>query len=789
MSKMQRGQWTNYLWSIPLFFVLVACSEKDKQIRISLREGPFVFIHEGAIHTIGIELAEIPQSGPCSTPHRAEQFRIEVDESTRSMFRVLQLTGHQGIVELEVEPKCDIVPKGGRDILVEVDIVSVEQCADATTVRLQIADAARANSPTDPLCPPIARAWTGDCSSAPPDSSPAVAIPPQTETATLCIDIASQDPHRDRLWLKRLKTQLPVYILHPTQLGKIENAPGSHRYALQLRNLAHVGGEFSIDYDVALGDPGEGLPDFSGQITLVIGTPGLSISIPTQPNQPTIPESINEFSAVSAILRLWNFDSPDPNPTCIRATREGKTTNSDRRIRLTNRDSDQQVQENEWLCGRLFSIRFSAPINAPEVEQLHLEAGHCHDCDGTPEVKEILTTRSLDIPVVSLAEELHCDTNGDNSELLTACANLVGDPTPEIVFVATNNESPRMCSWLGNSLPRAGERKDTRHIPANFSQQSNEVPQSLTSLTRRQIHGSGGIPMILGQFNTPPHTRMLTMTEGSPPIANWVAAEGVAGVNTNLATSVPLAPDRGSATHLASPDGNSIQITCLATGITDPSTCQTIHLADVAPADHTLVDLARADMNGDRVNDLIAFTVQNAPFSRLTIVIMELQWPTPAHPEQQNRQEITTDLTGTLFPFAKRRVKNCNLPCSDNLLFLSRTETNTPALLHRLRTAPTFGLVTVDTLHASYGLVTQNQHALVAMRFQVAEAIINEDTTQWARIDPVLIEENSKGLFRDPPPGYGEHISGCNGSRGGIVFTTSTSSARYSQLDIDVRPP
>jgi hypothetical protein len=781
--------------------VVTACGGGDGPA-VVIEGAPVIMLSEGVEAVADIDIVDAPSDGDCAPPFEPGDFDVTVDSGAGEFFDSLKVEGAQGSVHLVIEPRCDAVAFGDGDSLVTMTVSTASGCAAPAEARLQIADTLGV------ACSPAVSAWVGDCSAEPDDASTSVEIASGANPGPLCVRFASRDPATETLMV-RTATSAPPQFIDPAD-APTEETPfvGARIFTVPLGDSTHIRGPFTLSYEVYEGDdPDTGALVRSGDIELIVGEPGVSIHAPFT-NIPGF--NVVEFGSTAQLVRVFRLKDESGEPAgqlCARATRSTDEPvdvpflDRDKPyLSLTDFEAGTRGGGNEWVCGSDFKLAVSPPIDAPEIETVQLSAAVC-DCADPANVTrtgDVLAMREISMNVVSKAEWVTCDVGAPTDpDLVVACADFFGDDTPELVFRSANGSNDRTCVYSG---------ANRRLEPADWAAGSGAVvPDWISSMKWHEPDTAEPRNVIVGQV--PAGLVALTMMPGNPPVARWRSIN-IIGMPVALATTpVPLRAATTlsrtaatGATHVAYPDGRNIEIRCLTEDDADIGLCERTMLPDVAELGHTIDHIARGDLDGDGQVDLVAFIVDGGDPGILTMEGIRLNWDTNGHVDEIDRQTVMTGpsvFRGNHFRSGRVARDNCPGTATDcDAIYAAVTDPlDDVARLIRVRLTDSLVLAgdTVPTLNAVFDATSFEGQLIVGMQFGVAQADAqNSSFVDWIPRDPVLQEYGLVGPTLTPAPGYGLNVAVCrvdHGSVPSIAFTTSTSTAILTGLDVDVELP
>ena len=290
---------------IPLALLLGCGDGGDAAIRIAGE--PLILLVEGQARSALVSIESAPSTGTCAPPLDPAAFVVSTPGGFAPLFDRFELSADQGELTVLLEPRCDMIEPDGRDVLVEFEVASTDNCARPAIARLQIAAAGSDG------CAPLVEAWTGDCSAVPDNTSAAVMLPASEAPGSVCVRFESRDPVNEPLSIIS-NTDVPPTVLDPDALPHGEDTSEPLVFELPFGDTTHLTGAFAIGYRIARNRPVAAQSfDFSGSIAITIGDAPLAIDVPV------IPVGISEFSVVRFPVRLRA--SVPGEPVCARATR------------------------------------------------------------------------------------------------------------------------------------------------------------------------------------------------------------------------------------------------------------------------------------------------------------------------------------------------------------------------------------------------------------------------------------------------------------------------------------
>lgn len=761
---------------------------------VVIEGGPVLLLTEGTPLVADVTIENAPSDGDCAPPFEPGDFQVQVGAGAESMFDAVDIDGAQGAVQVTLEPRCDAVPAGTGDLLVPLTVATTAGCATRAEVRLQIADTFGA------VCAPEVSAWLGDCATEPDGATATVAIPSAVDPGPLCVRFASRDPATETLMVRTASAAPPNFI-DPDDAPR-EDTPFSDEriFTVPLGDSTYIRGLFALSYEIYEGDdPDTGVLVGAGDIELVVGEPGVSIHAPFASFNGF---AVAEFGATAQPVRVFRFKDDNGAPSgrlCARATRSTAGTFLERDkpyLSLTDLEEGTRGKDGEWVCGSDFRLAVSPPIDAPEVETVELSAAIC-DCSdiASPALTgDVLVTREIALDVISQAEAVTCDSGAPgDSDLVVACADVSGDNTPELVFRSANGSNDRACAYAGSNRRLA--------VAPWGGVSGNIVPEWISAIRWHEPNAGAPRNVIIGQI--PSGLVALAVIPGNPPEARWRAVTdiGMPDLSVPLRASTTLSRVATTgATHVAYPSGRDIVISCLTIGDTDIGTCESTLLDDVADPGYTIDHIARGDLDGDGTIDLVAFTVDGSSPGVLAMVAVQLDWETNGRVAETTRLDVSSGPTvfrGNHFRSGRVGRDTCPGMATDcDAIYAAVTDPlEDVARLIRVRLVGVANLQadTVPTLNAVFDATSFNEQLIVGMQFGVAEADAQDASfVDWIPRDPVLQEYALVGPPLTPGPGYGLNVAVCRVSDtalASIAFTTSTSTAILTGLEVDVELP
>lgn len=763
---------------VPALIAIVALSGcgADAEPAVVAEQGLIVVVNEGERIRIGIDVAAAPAGGACAPPFSADTFEVVMD-SGAELFGALALEAVQGRVELIVEPRCDVVPPGGHDRLVPVTIRARDGCARDYSFTIQV------HGSQGQGCAPLVRAWQGDCATMPADASTTLSVASEATPAPICVRVEARDPVHEQLWV-RFTGSLPE-LLVPGQAPRADDFDDTTE-SFGLRDTTHIRGSFNIDYEVSWEAPPTIAKAAAGTIRVRVGEPGLSMSVFSPASSAT------ELDSTGMGVQLWRLD--DENEThslCMRATRADPLSPPLPRDKpflrvenlLTSADSSTEDRVNDnWVCGETFRVNVSPPLDAPSIEQITLEMSTCTECEsGAPVTTSTPVSRTIPVPVVSVAESMSCGPTDNNTDNMVACGDVVGDDTPEIVF-RKRGTNARTCVFQGN----AG-----RHQPVAWAAgQGGDIPVWMGSFGWRDLSGVG-VPIIVGQFNSAPRFRYLQIAGGE---ASWMDAGAWVGsvdssFDMSAGRSFAANPGMGS-THYAFPFDRDILFRCISP--TTPG-CADVLVSDAAHAGFVITHVTRADLDGDGTLDVVAFAPFTNPPYYFRVYAFFMSWTAQGNPvlDLGNRKSIDTNVPGAQLRAGAIDRSTCVTSPCPQVVFAADALTESDQAMTVVFNNVTGSLIVgrIDGLSVIRDLASYQNRLIVGMEFGVSEAVPEGSLASWFPRDPVVMEHNLVEPVTNQPLGYGSSVAACVTTRKSVAFTADTATVRWTDLDADVVLP
>ena len=762
--------------SVVAALVSLGC-DSQPSAHVTIGERPIVMVVEGQSVSLPIDIDNAPANGPCAPPYTLSSFAVLVDDDARRMFQTIQLRENLGSVSVELEARCDAIAANGADVLVDVTVEPPSECAAASSVTIQVS-----NSASD-QCAPVVTAWTGQCIAPPSPLPEQVTIAASETPPPLCVRVASQDPDRERLWI-RSESTAPEVLVAPESVPWADEIPGVETFEVPLGDTRFILGRFSLNYGVFREPPGAGAtPSRTGSVALTVGQPGLSINLPAISQDPAV-----ELDVTRAAVQIFRLDDEGAGqPVCARAMRSSPPGPQLARrkpfLRLQNIASGTKSTD-AWVCGNSFALRFSPPLDAPEVETIRIEASTCRGCATDPTPTTAVVDRTLSVGVRSVAGQYRCGGTNTMSEAIVACANVAGDLTPELVLRRRGGSLDRTCVFLG---------EEGRHRPIDWSEGSAEdSPLAMRSFLWH-VDENVAKPIILGQFADAPMIRVLAVDANER--ASWQPATelGFAAAGFTISGSAPLSASvQVGHTHLAVPRGRHVELRCISPA--HPADCQTVTVSNVVPPGFAVVDIGMADVDGDGSRDVVAFARENAAPFAWRVHVVRVTWTTPGVPAARDRASAGLSSAADRFRVGAVTHTTCSSSQCREAMFAVPLGVTPSTQLIRVTLGVDFSaelkVATVPAVSAVRDVTAHRNRLIIGTDFGVSELVPAGNTVAWLPRDPVVLEDGLVGPTTTRDVGYASSVTSCR-TQGfsSIAFLADTASVRYTELDIDVTLP
>jgi len=761
---------------IALVAAAIGCGDTTSEVVIA--DGPVVIVNEGQLARISVDLSDAPESGACAPPFEVDSFAIEGFANDPVLFDTLEFESVQGGIELLVEPRCDAIDLGGKDLLVPVTIRSADGCAQSVDLTIQIREDHSAN------CAPIVKTWLGDCSVVPDESSPVLVVPSIATPPTACMYIESRDPAAEDLTFKLNGSATDLISAMNATLppNPILDSGTIH---LPLNDTTTVRGEFDLSYNVWFDENQQQLAT-TGSVRFRVGDPGLGLSVLVDLSDENF--TATELDATAIPVQLWRLDDPNPTaPLCLRATRvtvnpgELERKKPFSRVENTVNGRDDSDMEVDWVCGSSHQVYISPPLDAPEQELVQLDVATCSNCDSKPIANPAtITSTTISVNTKSVAGTMECGADIATLDNEVVCAQVGGKLTPDVVY-HKRGTSEEICIFAGDD--------DGRHQEVVFPAGAlYTVPNDMVSFGWRSPMGVR--PVIVGDFGAGTGgKRVLSLSTDDPPIPTWLEASDQnifgAGFDLKAGAVIAAAPGMG-ATHFAIPAGRNVQLRC----ISSVPGCMNVPVA-VADPNHTVIHVARADLNGDNTGDLVVFARDNDPPNYVRVHGVPITWPSVGAPAAgaQYTAAGTTVVGGPLRTGSINR--NCMSPCPQ-AVFATSAIVETGTVMQVKLSGTTMVVSGVTTLSTTRDLAGYRNRLIIGMEFGVSEAVVenSEDGVSWLVRDPVILEDRLSGPVTSQDLGYAASVAPCvTIGQASVAFTSDTSHVRWTNMDADVVLP